>query len=130
MYDDPLGFSKEYSLSKGWKYRIDPANSSKGEQRHIHVWKNGDEYSQNDDGSPHKGGGTPPNSVKKELKEKAGWDWDAKEKSYRNNQLKFNFNFSLDFSQIGNVVVFAVVVSLMIFAIWLVLPFIIPIVFA
>ena len=125
IYVDPLGFSKEYSLSKGWKYRIDPQNSSKGEQRHIHVWKNGDEYSQNDDGSPHKGGGSPPNSVKEELKEKAGWDWDAKEKSYRDNQLKFNFDFdfSLDFTQVGDIVVFALVVGFVIFAIWFVLPF-------
>ena len=105
---DYYGFSKEYDLSKGWKYRIDPANPSKGEKRHIHVYKDGEDYSQNDDGSPHKGGGSPPNKVKKELKEKSDWDWDAKEKSYKESQ-QSSPSIELDFSNVGVVVVWVLI---------------------
>lgn len=76
-------------LDKGWSYRIDPPNPNKGEQRHAHVEnpKRG-EWSQNEDGSKHKGksnDGTPPNKVKDKLKDKAGWDWD---KNAENNKQK------------------------------------------
>lgn len=110
---DEFGFSEPKDLSKGWKYRIDPANPSKGEKRHIHVYNNnGDDFSQNDDGSPHKGGGAPPNKVKKELKEKSGWDWDAKEKSYKESQ-KSSPSFQLDFSNVGVVVVYVLFFALL-----------------
>lgn len=109
---DEYGFSKPKDLSKGWKYRIDPADPSKGEKRHIHVYKDGEDYSQNDDGSPHKGGGSPPNKVKKELKEKSGWDWDAKEKSYKESQ-KSSPSVQLDFSNVGVVVVYVLIFALL-----------------
>ncbi len=101
---DEYGLSPTKDLGKGWKYRIDPEKPSKGEKRHIHVWKDGEEYSQNDDGSPHKGGGSPPKKIKKALKEKSGWDWDAKEKAYKESQK--SASIQLDFSKVGNVVVY------------------------
>ena len=110
---DEYGFSKPKDLnSQGWKYRIDPANPSKGEKRHIHVYKDGEDYSQNDDGSPHKGGGSPPNSVKKELKEKSGWDWDAKAKAYKESQ-KSSPSVQLDFSNVGVVVVWVLIFAIL-----------------
>lgn len=109
---DEFGFSEPKDLSKGWKYRIDPANPSKGEKRHIHVYRKGEDYSQNDDGSSHKGGGEPPNSVKKELKEKSGWDWDAKEESYKESQ-KSSPSIQLDFSNVGVVVVYVLIFALL-----------------
>lgn len=42
-----------------------------------------EDYSQNDDGSNHhkpKGKSGPPKSVTKKLKDKTGWDWEAKAK--------------------------------------------------
>lgn len=109
---DEYGFSNKNNLSKGWKYRIDPANPSKREHRHIHVYKNGEDYSQNDDGSSHKGGGEPPNSVKKELKEKTGWDWDEKKESYKESQ-KSSPSIQLDFSNVGVVVVYVLIFALL-----------------
>ena len=80
---DYSGLSTVYTLSNGWKYRIDPPNTSTKTKRHIHIYKDGYNYSQNDDGSPHDGSSDePPNSVKKELKNKGVWDWDAKAKEY------------------------------------------------
>ncbi len=80
------GFSATKVLGKGWKYRIDNVDPRKG-KRHIHVFKGRDSYSQNDDGSPHDGStGSPPNSVKKLLKEKANWDWENKRSQYKNTQ--------------------------------------------
>ena len=74
-------------LSKGWTARIDPKNDAKGEQRHIHIERRGEEYSQNVDGSPHKGSkGKPDKTVRKEVLKKMGWDWDKKAKSYDNQQ--------------------------------------------
>jgi RHS repeat-associated protein len=77
-------------LMSGWKYRYEAGNpNNPGEHEHMHVFTtNGSqEYSQNDDGSPKdkpKEGTSPPNRVKKELKKKTGWDWDAKEKNWIN----------------------------------------------
>ena len=78
------GYAQKVSLGNGWYYRIDQANSNTKTQRHIHVWNGKKEYSQNDDGSPHHGSsGRPPKSIRKQLKEKGVWDWDAKEKNYK-----------------------------------------------
>lgn len=109
-YNNPINSSDMYGdsswvqMSKGWRYRICPKNPDLRLDRHIHVEKNGDKFSQNDDGSPHDQGGSPPNSVKKELKEKAGWDWDAKAKSYKESQ-KSSPSIEFDFSDVGVVVV-------------------------
>ena len=107
--EDPLGLSKTVNLKKGWKYRIDSTNSNTKSKRHIHIYKGKEIYSQNDDGSPHDGStGSPPNSVKKELKEKSGWDWDAKEKDYQeslNALEETTEQISLDLSDLGDVIV-------------------------
>ena len=72
-------------LSAGWKYHIEAERSSARTNRHIHVWKNGEMYAQNVDGSPRDGSsGDPPNSVRKELYQKTGWDWNKKKQSYEN----------------------------------------------
>nr|WP_242871678.1 RHS repeat-associated core domain-containing protein [Acetanaerobacterium elongatum] len=68
-------------LSKGYSVRIDQPRV-KNDQKHIHVEKNKSEVAnQNEDGTPHHKNknkkGEPPNSIKKEIKEKTGWDWDA-----------------------------------------------------
>ena len=60
-------------------YRIDPAKQGTMEKKHIHIYEDGKEYSQNEDGSTHKGNkGEPSNTVKKYLNEKGIWDWDGK----------------------------------------------------
>ena len=70
---------------KGWTAHIhSPVSSS--DQYHIHVKKDGREYIQNVDGTLHhenKKPGEPPNSVKKNLKEKGIWDWDGKAEKHR-----------------------------------------------
>lgn len=74
-------------LSQGWTARIDPENAQSGTKRHIHVERRKEKFAQNKDGSPHDGSsGSPPKSVRKELKEKANWDWDKKAKSWDNQQ--------------------------------------------
>ena len=61
-----------------WRYRIDPPKTSTQTQRHIHIESGNKKYAQNEDGTRHDGSkGSPPNSVKKILKEKGVWDWDA-----------------------------------------------------
>lgn len=113
-YNNPINSSDKYGdsswvpMSKGWSYRICPENPDLRIQRHIHVKKNGDKFSQKDDGGPHDQGGSPPNSVKKELKEKTGWDWDAKAKSYKESQ-KSSPSIELDFSDVGVVVVWTLI---------------------
>ena len=95
--EDPSGNSKVVNLKNGWKYRIDPENTNTKTKRHIHIYNGKDSYSQNDDGSPHDGSsGSPPKSVRKEVKEKSGWNWDEKEKSYndsKNNSNSSEFHF-------------------------------------
>lgn len=66
---------------------MDKADDTTKTQRHIHVYGDkGKHWSQNEDGSPHDKNkndpGDPPNSVKKDLKKMANWDWDAKAKQY------------------------------------------------
>lgn len=113
-YNNPINSSDMYGdsswvpMSKGWSYRICPENPDLRIQRHIHVKKNGDKFSQKDDGGPHDQGGSPPNSVKKELKDKTGWDWDAKAKSYKESQ-KSSLSIELDFSDVGVVVVWTLI---------------------
>ncbi len=87
MNYDSNGHSITYDLGKGWKYRIDPANTSTKTNKHIHVWNGKENYSQNEDGSPHDGSsGSPPKSIKDKIKDKSGWDWDAKEKAYKDEK--------------------------------------------
>ena len=73
-------------LGRGWYYRIAPPNQSAGIKRHIHIWKNGKSYAQNDDGSPHdqgkNDGGKLPKWVQEEVKNKTGWDYNGKRKEF------------------------------------------------
>jgi RHS repeat-associated protein len=75
-------------LKNGWTARKDAGKPSTKTKTHIHVIKGNKEYSQNIDGSPHDGDDSsgPPNSVKKEINKKIGWDWDAKAKSWSRHQ--------------------------------------------
>lgn len=78
-----LGSVKTGKTKTGWKYDIHNQRDSTKTKKHIHIEKGKDKYSQNEDGSPHDGTtGSPPNSVKKELKEKGIWDWDANAEKY------------------------------------------------
>lgn len=69
------------SLSNGWFARID--NPGSPGQQHIHIYRPGDKnsYSQNIDGSPHdknkNNKNDPSSKMKRDLKEKTGWDWDS-----------------------------------------------------
>ena len=95
MYIDPTGqYSVWNDLSGGWKYRIDKATPFV--KRHIHVEKDGESYSQNDDGSPHDGTtGSPPNSIKKELKKNGTWDWDKNAEEYEKEQSGSNVSITI-----------------------------------
>ena len=79
-------FTKE--ISNGWKYRIEPARDSTMTIRHIHIMHGKDEYSQNDDGTPHdkKRGkkGPIPQWVNDYLKEKEDWDYNGNRHSFYN----------------------------------------------
>ena len=83
---DENGFASKYGeLQQGWKYRIDDVNE---DTEHIHIWRDGESWAQRKDGGPHDQGknspGGPSKKVMKYLKEKTGWDWDKKHKSYYN----------------------------------------------
>ena len=90
MYTDPNGYSnKWYDLGQGWKARIDSAKGST--QKHVHLYEpKGQHYSQNADGSIHdkhkNSSSEPPKWVKKALKQKTKWDWDANAKKYEKKQ--------------------------------------------
>ena len=72
-------------LGDGWFYRIDPENDGTRTKRHIHIWRKGEEYAQNDDGSPHeKKGGKLPSKVNERLKEKTGWDYNGNREAFYN----------------------------------------------
>ncbi|MGY0374218.1 RHS repeat-associated core domain-containing protein [Clostridium sp. JNZ J1-5] len=93
IMEDPDGFGGQViDLGGGWKARIDPGILDMKLQRHAHVYKGKGEWAQNEDGSPHDQGknspGDPPNSVKKALKKKTGWDWDKKAKEYKGKKKK------------------------------------------
>ena len=85
-YSDETGYGVNVELWGGSYYRIDPANPGAGEKRHIHIFEDGKEYSQNSDGSPHKGStGSPSKSIKKYLKKNGEWDWDGNRAEYIEN---------------------------------------------
>lgn len=76
-------------LGKGWSYRREKSKTSNtGETDHLQVrGPGGIEVGQNANGKPHPTVvPSPPGWVKKELKEREGWDWDAKNKQYQDGQ--------------------------------------------
>ena len=82
------------AISQGWEYRIDPEDRNTLTQKHIHIRRNGEEYSQNIDGSPHDNSkGSPPKWVKKELKRRGKWDWDANETKQMHIELPYPEEF-------------------------------------
>jgi membrane protein involved in colicin uptake len=80
--------ARQYTLSqmkdlgyKKWKYRRDPADESTRENDHVHLKGDGQNYQQDEFGNRRKGEnspGDPPRKAKEALKQKEGWDWDAK----------------------------------------------------
>lgn len=138
---DPSGNAKSNCIiDKGsygqWKWEIHTRHTTNG-QRHIHITDGNKEYVQNDDGSPRDGSsGRPSNKIRKHLKEKGKWDWDAKEKAYNEKQEEDNSNsFSLDFSNVGDVVIFTIFFVLclatgigLVFIFVLVPPIVVPVV--
>ena len=90
MFVDYNGMDgKVVDVGKGWYYRIDAADSNTGTQRHIHIYNGKKSYSQNEDGSPHdknnNGKGEPPKKVLEKVKEKANWDYKAKDSAFFEN---------------------------------------------
>lgn len=92
----------------GWYWRIDSTNTNTLTERHIVIQKGKLKYAQNISGRPHDGNsGSPPNTVKKEIKKQGIWDWDANDAKrpkiskctsfisldtyYANQQLQNNF---------------------------------------
>lgn len=75
-------------LGKGWSARIERHGTGEGYQRHLHIYNGKQSWAQNEDGSPHDDGnnssGPPPKKVLKVLKDKKGWDWNAKENDWIN----------------------------------------------
>jgi hypothetical protein len=75
-----------FDLGKGWTGRIERGTSGKDYQRHVHIYKENEAWSQNEDGSPHDDGnnspGSPPNSILKNLNKQKGWNWKQKEKNW------------------------------------------------
>ena len=114
---DSLGYkkTKKYGdLKGGWRYRIDSKNDGTRTNRHIKIWHGKEIYQQNDDGSPHDGStGKPPKHIRDELKEDGIWDWDAKEKAYNEKQ-KQNNSFSLDFGNVGDVIIATLLIVIVI----------------
>jgi len=97
-------------IGRGWSYRIDPENTSTGTQRHIHIWKDGKSYAQNEDGSPHdknnNQGGQLPNWVQKTVLQRSGWDYNGKRNSfYSNTQITYN-DSGMKYSYPDNTVIF------------------------
>lgn len=84
------GAGETVDLGQGWKARIDAMNPDTVTQRHVVVYKNGEKYAQNKDGSPHDGSkGKPPKKVLERLKAKTGWDWNKKAKNYDKNPTQY-----------------------------------------
>jgi RHS repeat-associated protein len=87
-----IRYGVDFNLGvKGWSYRLDKVPASPGKTIHMHIdGPKGQGWSQNDDGSTHddhkNSPGDPPKSMRKEVKKKTGWDWDAKAKSYKDKQ--------------------------------------------
>ena len=44
--------SSTFDLGNGWRGRIERGTKGKDYQRHVHIYSDGEEYSQNEDGSP------------------------------------------------------------------------------
>ena len=85
------------TTKSGWYWRIDSENTSTLTQRHIVIQKGKFKYAQNFDGKPHDGSqGSPPNTVKKELKEKGIWDWDAKDAEWKSKHIDLNDYYAND----------------------------------
>ena len=110
MYTDSQGCKANIPLGhQDWTYRIEYNQTNAHGDKHVHLdsEQNGKHYSQNEDGSPHDKGnnssGDPPSKVKKKLKEKTGWDWDAKAESYEGSQ-----EISLDLGNLGDVIVITI----------------------
>lgn len=84
-------FVRPTSLGKGWEVRVENHGTGNGIHIHIYNKKKGLDYAQRYDGGPShkgKGGGGPPNTIKKAAKEKIGWDWDKRAKDYKSKQNK------------------------------------------
>ena len=85
------GRIKTDTTNSGWYWRIDTGNTNTKTQDHIVIQKGKFKYAQNIDGSPHDGStGSPPNSVKKELKNKGIWDWDEKASDWNSKHIYFD----------------------------------------
>jgi len=94
MYTDDawlfVALGTSFDLGKGWTGRIERHGSGAGFKRHVVlIDSKGNEYAQNEDGSPHDSGGSPPNSVKQRLKEVKNWDWDKKDAEHQ-SKIKIN----------------------------------------
>ncbi len=77
--------ARKLNSYKGWEWYIHPRNTNTNVKKHIHIENCGKIYSQTIDGEPHDGStGSPPNSVKKYLKNEGIWDWDANKENYEN----------------------------------------------
>ncbi len=89
IYEDPHNAGINESIfggsivndigGNGWKYRIDSTNTSTLTRRHIKIYNDHYQYSQNDDGTPHDDNnnspGDPPGWITKKLKKQGIWDW-------------------------------------------------------
>lgn len=80
--DNRIADLAQWDLGGGWRARVDTDLSGRNQGRHIHVYdKKGNEWAQNEDGTQHDKSrtrsDTPSASVRKALKKKTGWDWDA-----------------------------------------------------
>ena len=93
IYKDSTGrikkfaFGEKYDLGHGWYARFDEGKV--GNASHVHVWKDGDEWIMNLDGSmSHKNKsnkGNPPSKPLKKLKEMTGFDYKKKRKNFLKN---------------------------------------------
>lgn len=99
----PIGgikIGKHDGIINQWEYHIHSYNSSTNTQRHIHIESGNKKYAQREDGKPHDGSkGSPPNSVKKILKQEGIWDWNAnadKQRIVDPNDLAERYNFLPD----------------------------------
>ena len=93
-------------LRGGWMARYEVGDPNvPGYHDHMHVYKNdySQVYGQRDDGAPKdkpKGGTRPPKKVLEDLKNKTGWDWNAKEKDWLSKikvELRFQTCFEITY---------------------------------
>lgn len=87
-----------FELSGGFKGRIERGEAGNDYQRHVHIYKGDQSWSQNEDGSPHDDGknspGSPPSKVLKDLEKKKGWNWHANALAWY-NEIEFDFSQAL-----------------------------------